>query len=161
METEKLTEWERVICSRCGGSGQYSYCQSYGTTCFKCGGKKKVLTARAMAALAWLKGQRQTPVGQLVAGMKVRTTDLTLSGQVVSRVQVLREIDYQSGTKYMKDGKWHSYIALNFDKGSVMMFPESTVEVIPTDESERVAQVRAAIEYQNTLTKAGKPRARK
>lgn len=27
-----------VICNRCGGSGSYSYCQMYGTTCFGCGG---------------------------------------------------------------------------------------------------------------------------
>lgn len=25
-------------CSRCGGSGEYSFCQMHGTTCFKCGG---------------------------------------------------------------------------------------------------------------------------
>jgi hypothetical protein len=30
-------------CSRCHGSGNYSYCQRYGTTCFKCGGSGKTL----------------------------------------------------------------------------------------------------------------------
>lgn len=30
-----------VECSRCGGSGNYSYCPSHGTTCFKCGGHGK------------------------------------------------------------------------------------------------------------------------
>jgi rRNA maturation protein Nop10 len=29
----------RETCSRCGGSGRYSWCQMYGDTCFKCGGK--------------------------------------------------------------------------------------------------------------------------
>jgi hypothetical protein len=28
-------------CTRCGGSGEYSYCQSHGTRCFKCGGSGK------------------------------------------------------------------------------------------------------------------------
>jgi hypothetical protein len=27
------------VCSRCGGGGQYSYCQMYGSTCFGCAGQ--------------------------------------------------------------------------------------------------------------------------
>lgn len=30
-----------VECSRCGGCGNYSYCPSHGTTCFKCNGSGK------------------------------------------------------------------------------------------------------------------------
>jgi len=30
-------------CSRCGGSGHYSYNQMYGTVCFKCNGMKYLL----------------------------------------------------------------------------------------------------------------------
>lgn len=40
--------WTRVValgeydtCGRCGGCGQYSYCQMHGTTCFGCGGSGK------------------------------------------------------------------------------------------------------------------------
>jgi hypothetical protein len=43
----------RDVCGRCGGSGSYSYCQSHGTTCFKCGGKGEVgakLTVKTLAA---------------------------------------------------------------------------------------------------------------
>ncbi len=29
------------ICSRCNGSGEYSFSQKYGTVCFKCGGTGK------------------------------------------------------------------------------------------------------------------------
>jgi hypothetical protein len=36
-------------CSRCGGSGQYSYCQMYGTRCFKCGGAGWQFTKRGKA----------------------------------------------------------------------------------------------------------------
>lgn len=32
-----------VACSRCGGGGHYSYCQQYGTKCFKCHGSGKQL----------------------------------------------------------------------------------------------------------------------
>ena len=32
-----------ATCTRCGGSGHYSYCQTHGTTCFGCGGSGKGL----------------------------------------------------------------------------------------------------------------------
>ena len=31
-------KYHRETCSRCGGTGQYSYCSAYGTMCFKCNG---------------------------------------------------------------------------------------------------------------------------
>lgn len=35
--------WHKVLvnCSRCGGTGNHSYCEMYGTTCFKCSGHKQ------------------------------------------------------------------------------------------------------------------------
>ena len=45
--------FESEPCSRCGGSGQYSYCQSYGTTCFRCKGLKETLTKRGTVAQGW------------------------------------------------------------------------------------------------------------
>jgi len=42
------------VCGRCGGSGHYSYCQRYGTTCFGCSGSGKSavkLTAKLLATV--------------------------------------------------------------------------------------------------------------
>lgn len=39
--------YESVECSRCGGSGRYSYCQMYGDRCFKCQGKGRTYTKEA------------------------------------------------------------------------------------------------------------------
>lgn len=63
---------ETVTCSRCCGSGNYSWCQRYGTTCFKCGGRKAVLTKRGAAAAALLdrlrsKPQKRATLAQAVA----------------------------------------------------------------------------------------------
>lgn len=33
--------FERKTCTRCGGSGEYSYCQMHGTVCFGCSGSGK------------------------------------------------------------------------------------------------------------------------
>ena len=43
------------VCTRCGGAGKYSFCQSHGDTCFKCSGRGKyasALSAKALAAAA-------------------------------------------------------------------------------------------------------------
>ncbi len=42
--------FETEVCSRCAGSGKYSYCTMYGTTCFKCAGRKVTYTNRGDAA---------------------------------------------------------------------------------------------------------------
>jgi hypothetical protein len=39
MRNFYLLGWNKP-CTRCGGSGHYSYCQRFGTTCFKCDGNK-------------------------------------------------------------------------------------------------------------------------
>jgi hypothetical protein len=35
-------------CNRCNGSGHYSYCQMYGTTCFGCGGRGETVQKRKL-----------------------------------------------------------------------------------------------------------------
>jgi hypothetical protein len=51
-------------CGRCGGSGNFSFCPAYGTTCFECTGKgtvvrdRKVYTAKQIAAKATAKQRK-------------------------------------------------------------------------------------------------------
>lgn len=153
--TEVLTDWERVTCSRCGGSGQYSYCQMHGSVCFKCGGAKRVLTKRAQVALAWLRSKRATRVADLQVGMLIKVEGTP--GISATKNCVLREIT-QSKSSCIAGNVQRFYIDLVFDHITLGVFNDSTVEVIPSTEAERVAQVRDAIAYQNTLTKTGKPR---
>lgn len=148
-----LTEWEKVDCSRCGGTGSYSFCTQHGSVCFKCGGQKQVLTARGAAAVAWLAEQRKTCVSDLQVGMRVK-----VSGY--SKPLTIKEIS-QSGSYCETANGRKYYIDLVFAPITCGYFPESTVEAVPASEEDRVAQVLAAIAYQNTLTKAGKPRTRK
>jgi hypothetical protein len=59
---------ENKTCSRCAGSGNYSYCQSYGTRCFKCHGDGVVLTKRGRAANMWLAAKKRKPLGEVAVG---------------------------------------------------------------------------------------------
>jgi len=42
--------FEKETCGRCGGCGNYSYCQQYGTMCFGCNGTGKRLSRRGKIA---------------------------------------------------------------------------------------------------------------
>lgn len=44
--------YDREPCTRCGGCGEYSWCQMHGTKCFKCGGSGQQLTKHAKSAKA-------------------------------------------------------------------------------------------------------------
>ncbi len=81
MTTTKSTQtnslgFPLVTCYRCGGSGHYSSCEMYGTTCFDCAGKGVVIR-RGKAAKAWAayreatRAQTETTAGRLVLGDKV------------------------------------------------------------------------------------------
>jgi hypothetical protein len=47
-----LIRFETTECSRCGGTGEYSYNSLTGTRCFKCNGGKAQLTRKGAAARA-------------------------------------------------------------------------------------------------------------
>lgn len=68
-------------CSRCGGSGSYSYCQMYGTRCFKCAGKGKYLSKHGQKDYdrwrAAVDAATVRPIGDLAVGMAVRISDMT------------------------------------------------------------------------------------
>lgn len=70
----KIT-FEKTTCGRCGGGGQYSYCQMWGTTCFGCKGKGTVLSKRGALAAAAFKAEREArgslPLSELVAGDRI------------------------------------------------------------------------------------------
>jgi hypothetical protein len=141
--TEKL-EFEREICSRCFGSGNYSYCQMHGTTCFKCHGVGKVLTKRAAVALERMRAEREIPAASVKPGMRVNVCGLTLQVQSVG----------PSGSKYQKDGAWTPYLKIQGTKYAADVFETTMVQLIPPAAEAR-AQLKAAIEYQNSLTLAG------
>jgi hypothetical protein len=63
---------ETTECHRCGGTGHYSYNQITGTTCFKCGGLKRVCTKRGAAVQKFVLSLRKVSVHDLKPGDRVR-----------------------------------------------------------------------------------------
>lgn len=59
---------EKTTCSRCCGSGKYSYNMMHGDRCYGCGGTGIALTKRGKAARAKLIELQQRPVADLKVG---------------------------------------------------------------------------------------------
>jgi hypothetical protein len=76
--------YEQATCGRCGGSGHYSYCQMYGTVCFKCQGRKTVTTkrgAKAADTYAAIKAAvLSVPTSRLRVGMQVFVDNPAIAG---------------------------------------------------------------------------------
>lgn len=151
--------FESETCSRCGGTGHYSYCQTHGTTCFKCGGRKVTLTKRGSAAQAWFTSQKMKPATDVKIGDKI-----VMDGVPgFSRAEVITVTfvgEREDGCKFKgADGEWHSYFHIdgvnkNGQSGGVACFKDSDVKMHVWGD-EKAALVARALAYQDTLTKAG------
>ena len=158
--------FEMETCSRCHGSGQYSYCERYGTTCFKCHGNKTVLSKRGAAASAYLTKLCTKLASELVIGDRIASDRMTDGGSLYACIATVTAIestnDSQSGTT--KDGvtTWttHKMIAVTSNNSkygdmTLVCSLDSPFRVYSIDNNEKIA---LAVAYQNTLTKQGKPR---
>ena len=101
MENAKTT-FESEVCSRCGGSGHYSYCQMYGTTCFRCAGRRITLTKRGAAAQAYFTALCSKPASEVKVGEVVK---------VCGKFSKVVKVGFTEACKWLEQetGQWHQY----------------------------------------------------
>lgn len=140
--------FESETCTRCGGTGKHSYCQTYGDTCFKCHGQKETLTKRGQEAQRYYRESCKIKVEDVKVG------DFVRCGRDQGIVQEIRET-IQKGAS-LKDGVMVPYeskaIIIKLPKLSIQMLVGGNVEV-PSKELKL-----KALEYQEKLTKKGELR---
>lgn len=150
------TKFETESCSRCGGSGHYSYNSISGTRCFKCGGAKIVLTKRGSVARDYFYALFELPASEVIAGMFVHKDGRNLNSskkwRKVEAVGVSSCVAIVNGVKVKQDK-----IELTFNDHTYCLFPSSKVAAA-RDNDHIEANLAAALEYQATLTKLGKPK---
>lgn len=150
----RKTPFEVEPCSRCGGTGRYSYCQMYGDRCFGCGGSGSRLTKRGAAARAFFyESLPRKRAGDLVAGDRVRVWND--AARVVKSTK-----QRETGFEVVVGGRFTSPLGDSFSECGHQLASADEIVVVVPPEPERVALVKAALEYQVTLTKQGKPRKR-
>jgi len=155
-----LNEFETKSCGRCGGGGHYSYCESYGTKCFKCAGSGKELTKRGHAAYRWHKARLTIKASEVKLGDYVR-----IGGVGKFTVACLYHNVRSNGKSLQPDGTWkdhppHLYIGNADEKLGIFTFDDADVERIGKTREERNAMLMEAFAYQDTLTQAGTVRKR-
>jgi hypothetical protein len=117
MTMATTIQYEKITCGRCGGSGSYSYCTMYGSTCFQCGGRKRVLSRAGSAALAAVRAF-------IAANFSVLVDDLKPGDRISydGKGRTVAEVSTDSGSRYSigkdADGNhiWEDYISVRFTK---------------------------------------------
>jgi hypothetical protein len=150
MATAKEMGFETTECGRCGGSGHYSFNLMYGTTCFGCNGTGWKLTKRGAAAKAFFQNSRPvTTAADLEAGQRVYSKSWNRWWTV----------DHTEGDPY-NPGAVVVVYKVQGEEYSEHKRPESEF-LIACGKELWAKLLAAAIEYQQTLTKAGKPRSKR
>jgi hypothetical protein len=162
--SELLQTLESETCSRCGGSGNYSRCEWYGTTCFRCRGRKVTYTKRGEQALRFLNGLRSKPAREFAVG------DLFwlegVPGFTKSAFHKVTAIKVHSAAEKVAKGHrsltngievpQRDTLILEAEKTSYECDPDTVIRKGCTAE-EKAATMAQALEYQATLGKNGKP----
>lgn len=148
--------FETEMCSRCGGTGHYSYCQMWGTRCFKCYGRGLVYSKRGLAAREFALALRSVKATEIQAGWKVYV-DRAWCGRK-SAWATVTECGLTDDYVTSHDGKRTQYFRIATEYGVQMVFADRDVQAVP-DTADLVAIKARALEYQATLSKTGKPTA--
>jgi hypothetical protein len=164
--TPDQTMFESRVCTRCGGTGEYSYNQRDGRTCYGCGGQGVQLTKRGAVALAFFRSSMERTIAELKIGDVVKYTGMTGGGNMYSAWAPVVEIDLtERVTSWtIRNGEKIPNPTVNFTtdhsklgRCSHGIAVGATIQIKGTPE-ERATAIAAAREYQASLTKTGQPR---
>jgi hypothetical protein len=176
--TKPADVFETDICSRCLGTGEYSYNPRDGKRCFGCGGRKTRLTKRGAAAKALWRTLNSTPLEHVKVGERILDS---IRGWATVEAITSNAVDQSSGRMFpvgdpridealargaatkpsRHQGKPYVtvYEGINVKTTKIGIGaadPSETVLVHSPDT--QVAILKTVAEYQLTLTKTGKPR---
>ena len=144
--------FEIETCTRCGGSGQYSYCTMYGTRCFRCSGRGQTFTKRGAAAMDFFWDSLAVPVEEIKPGDFVKFTRSHKWAKVIS-------VGPSENSKYQdtETGEYRAHLRIETADCNYCTFYGGTM--IRGAAGNNTEAINKAIEYQKTLGKSGKPKA--
>ena len=151
--TKPATFFESDVCSRCAGSGHYSRCAMYGTTCFRCAGRGITLTKRGERAQAFSRALCCLPAQEITPGMRLHVDGATRGFRTVT-FSGFREGD--TGGFRQPDGSLQPFYYLQAEGYSLGTSPTALYRVAQTKD-EQATKRAEALAYQASLSKTGKP----
>jgi hypothetical protein len=160
------TAFETEVCTRCGGTGRFSFNGEH-DRCYKCDGKNgaRAYTKRGKAAKEYYLAKFNVHPSQVKVGEVI-----SFPGIKKLTVEKIERTYYTSGRAAIFEGAtivgykefeiWHyTFTNKNGLSGSIQDHDGAKVRILPTQE-ENEAAIADALAYQDTLTKQGKPRKR-
>jgi hypothetical protein len=155
------TLFETRPCPRCAGSGRFSYCQNWGTTCFKCGvkpgepGVGVVLTKRGAAAYLYYESLLPTKLARdLQPGDFV--TERGWRRRVIGAPQPTTNAFVRNGVEVRA-----GYLDIPCEQVTHSLVPEDMVLHVAVTRERKAELLAQALDYQSTLTKTGTVRKRR
>lgn len=149
-ENTPSTSFETQTCSRCGGSGSYSYCQMYGSRCFKCGGAGKVYTKRGRIAYNLYMESLKVPAGSLKIDDLLYCENVFANKAHFSKI-VSIEPNGVTDPQYSNCG----YLSITTASNNGLQCPANYMVRKGWDAESKAAFRSFALAYQDTLTKTG------
>lgn len=150
------TQFETQACTRCGGSGRYSFNLMHGDRCYGCGGTGTTYTKRGKAAKAMFHSLLERDADEITVGDNVLVSSgaMGLGPDRWHFVSEIRDDAHNPGRKILtlkRNGK----VACSYGT-----CPGLKLRCVRTEE-ERAAKMAQALAYQETLLASGKPSKRK
>jgi hypothetical protein len=148
---QKLT-YETETCTHCGGTGRFSYNAMHGDRCFKCGGSGKQRTKRGAAARAYANTLLEIKIEDVPEGTLFSYSDALAGRQFWFCTSVKTTSDWVG-----PNGRPVAVFDVRTRDGDTVWCIGSgtRVRLVPSPN-----QIKIIREYQDSLTKAGKPRKR-
>lgn len=146
-----ITKLEVETCSRCSGSGHFSFHSERGTTCFKCHGSGTTLTKRGAAARVFM--------NSLLTKKKI-ARDLAVGDSALifsSNFGVQKSFQKVVAVKTRVDDCGREVTTISTDRRSFPLTMSSREEIVVATGVSSGDALAKAIEFQATLTKSGKP----
>ena len=151
MTTRKpKTAFETEPCSRCGGSGNYSYNAMDGTRCYGCGGCGYKLSKRGSVAKKAFLESMTKPASEVKVGDQIFDFIGLSANRVWQHVSEIRE------DRLNKDMATFTLTRNGKEVCGLGLLGTTKVISVSSNE-ERSEKLAAALAYQSSLTKAGKP----
>jgi len=152
-----MSKFETKTCSRCGGSGHFSFNLMHGTMCYGCQGKGIQFTKRGLAARVFFDESLTVAASELKAGVAIKESSGWKNFAIIQSIDT--GTDYELGQRHVtayslgKDGERQMILA-DTGRCKAKFYPDCRVRVMHTDE-EKAVKIRAALEYQATLNANG------
>lgn len=144
---EKTSVFEKETCTRCGGSGNYSWNAVSGSRCFRCHGSGETYTRRGGAARAFFLASLEKPVGEIQVGDSVLASIGMTGTKKWFKVESIT-IEHQTAKILLtRPSKRYDH---------ALHAPATSTIASVRNEAERLEKLEQAKAYQDTLTKTGK-----